>query len=95
MAEGKARPGLLPVFARDRRGARGTKADRVSKPIPKPIEWGDLNEEREARRLWAALVLSPRIEVCEGLIAGVPVPTRRLDQGWVSKLDLSGDVCSR
>ena len=43
-------------------------------------------------RLWAAMVLSPELVICEALLAGVPVPTRRLDPAWVAELGLEGDV---
>jgi hypothetical protein len=43
-------------------------------------------------RLAAAVALSPRLEVCEGLLAGVAVPARRLDARLVAELGLGGDV---
>ena len=65
----------------------------MSRPIAPSIVWPDDSYDRKAaQRLWVAVVLSPRVEVCEALLAGVAVPARRLDRHWVSKLDLSGDV---
>jgi hypothetical protein len=43
-------------------------------------------------RLAAAVFLAPRVEVCEGLLAGAPVPAGRLDPEWVRALALTGDV---
>jgi len=40
------------------------------------------------RRLAGAVFLAPRVEVCEALVAGIPVPARRLDPAWVKALDL-------
>jgi hypothetical protein len=37
-------------------------------------------------RLAAAVILAPRIEVCEALLAGVPVPVARLDPDWTREL---------
>lgn len=64
----------------------------MSRPIPPPKVWPDVDEVRAANRLWAGLVLSPRLEVMEALLAGQPVPARRLDQAWVRSLGLVGDV---
>ncbi len=78
------------LLARYRRRAdRGTG---MSRPIPAPKAWPDVDEVRTAHRLWAGLVLSPRLEVMEALLAGQPVPARRLDQAWVCSLSLAGDV---
>lgn len=43
-------------------------------------------------RLAAAVILSPRLEVCEDLGLGIPVSVSRLDQVWVRELKLSGSV---
>ena len=43
-------------------------------------------------RLDAAVVLAERVEVCEALLAGVPVSARRLDPTLVAELQLAGDV---
>lgn len=43
-------------------------------------------------RLAAAVIISPRIEVCEALLAGVKVPAVRLAPGWIAALDLTGNV---
>lgn len=43
-------------------------------------------------RLGAAVMLAPRVEVCEALLAGLPVPADRLDPRWVRRLRLSGDI---
>ena len=64
----------------------------MSAPLPKPKVWQDPVEEKATQRLWAALVLSPRVEVCEALLAGVPVPARRLDATWRVALRLNGPV---
>jgi hypothetical protein len=45
-----------------------------------------------ALRRAAAVALAPKIDVCEALLAGVPVPAHRLDQGWVATLGLPGYV---
>lgn len=42
--------------------------------------------------LAAAVLLAPRVEVCEALLAGVPVPVGRLDALLVRRLQLAGDV---
>jgi hypothetical protein len=43
-------------------------------------------------RLAAAVVLADRLEVCEALLAGVPVPASRLDPLCVAAMQLSGDI---
>jgi hypothetical protein len=64
----------------------------MSAPVPKPKVWQDPVEEKAARRLWAAVVLAPRVEVCEALFAGVLVPAHRLDPTWRVALRLNGRV---
>jgi hypothetical protein len=44
------------------------------------------------RRLAAAVLLAPRVEIAEALLAGVAVPARRLDPLLVAELGLRGDV---
>ena len=60
----------------------------MSRPIPAPTEWPDEVWARASRRLWAALVLSPRVEVFEALLAGVPVSVHRLEPTWRIALQL-------
>jgi hypothetical protein len=43
-------------------------------------------------RLAAAVLLAPRLIVCEALLAGVAVPAKRLEQSWAKALKLRGDV---
>lgn len=38
------------------------------------------------RRLWRALILAPRLEVCEALLRGETVPISQLDPVWVKRL---------
>jgi hypothetical protein len=51
-----------------------------------------LHERKLDRRLAAAVFLAPRVEIAEGLLAGVPMSARRLDPAWVRVLDLVGDI---
>jgi hypothetical protein len=37
---------------------------------------------------WQAMMLAPRIEICEALLCGESVPIARLDQRWVSRFGL-------
>ena len=53
-----------------------------------PLPWARLSALRRA----AAVALAPRLEVCEALLVGVPVPALRLDPAWVQALGLVGDV---
>jgi hypothetical protein len=53
-----------------------------------PLRRQRLNMLRQA----AAISLGPRFEVAEALLAGVPVPARRLDPTWADALSLTGDV---
>lgn len=50
------------------------------------------HDDAWTRRLWAAVVIARRVEVCEALLAGVPVPATRLDRRWHQKLKLREDV---
>lgn len=43
-------------------------------------------------RLAAAVILAPRVQVAEALLAGVAVPAQRLAPEWVAALRLDGDV---
>ena len=43
-------------------------------------------------RLAAAVVLSERVEVAEALLAGVPVPAKRLHPALAAELELAGKV---
>ena len=43
-------------------------------------------------RLAAAVVLAPRVETCEVLLLGLPVPADRLAPVWVAALGLAGAV---
>jgi hypothetical protein len=54
-------------------------------PVRRRERVGDL-------RLAAAVMLAPRIEVCEALLLGVEVPAARLEPAWVRALDLPGEV---
>lgn len=63
-----------------------------SAPLPQPKVWPDEIWPRASRRTWAALVLSPSVEVFEALLANVAVPARRLKPDWVRVLNLAGDV---
>ena len=47
--------------------------------------WADI-------RLAAAVLLSPRVETCEALLVGAPVPAHRLDQRLRKALHLEGDI---
>jgi hypothetical protein len=40
----------------------------------------------ETRRVWQAIVLAPRVEVCEALLRGERVPLDQLDAEWVARL---------
>lgn len=64
----------------------------MSQPSPPPKEWPDEVWARESRRIWAALVLSPRVEVFEALLADLPVPADRLDPDWRCALKLKREV---
>jgi hypothetical protein len=47
---------------------------------------------RAELRLAAAVLLAPRLVVCEALLAGVPVPAGRLDGRWARALGLADNV---
>lgn len=51
-------------------------------------QWLPPRGRSEHLRLAAAVRLSPTIEVCEALLAGVDVPRHRMDAGWVEALGL-------
>ena len=53
--------------------------------VPRPQRCADV-------QLAAAILLAPRIEICEALLAGVPVPAERIDRTLARRLDLRGDV---
>jgi hypothetical protein len=61
-------------------------------PIADPVEWTPRRDLDWSRLLWVAVVLSPRLEICEALVSGIPVPARRLDFAWVQALDLANDI---
>jgi hypothetical protein len=42
-------------------------------------------ETREFGRIWRAMMLAPRLEVCEALLRGESVPVDRLDPEWVTR----------
>lgn len=54
-------------------------------PVRRHVRIGEL-------RVAAAFLLADRVEVCEALLAGVPVPARRLDPAWARELSLEGDI---
>lgn len=56
------------------------------------LERADAAERRWTTRLWAAVLLSPTLSICEALVSAVPVPARRLEPAWVRALGLTGDV---
>jgi hypothetical protein len=39
----------------------------------------------ETRRIWAAMMLAPTLEVCEALLRSEKVPTEKLDPEWVKR----------
>jgi hypothetical protein len=43
-------------------------------------------------RLFAAVLLAPRVDIAEALLLGAAVPAKRLDRRLVSALELAGDV---
>jgi hypothetical protein len=50
------------------------------KPLAELIEeYTARAEARRLRRVWAAIVLTPYIEVCESILRGRPVSARRLE----------------
>lgn len=51
----------------------------MSRPIPPPRVWQDSAEVTMDRRLWAAIMLSPDVEVCRSILLGRPVLARQLD----------------
>lgn len=44
-----------------------------------------LEAERAASRIWRAMMLAPRVEVCEALLRGESVPVASLDSEWVAR----------
>ena len=38
-------------------------------------------------RVWRAVMLSPRVEVCEALLRGESVPLDRLDADWARRFE--------
>ena len=57
------------------RSTRRSRGERCESPDPASELWSDdVYDRKAAQRLWAAVVLSPRVEVCEALLAGVAVP---------------------
>jgi hypothetical protein len=40
---------------------------------------------RGADRTWLAMMLAPRVEICEALLRGEGVPLDRLDPEWVAR----------
>jgi hypothetical protein len=59
----------------------------------------EIRKERErnlqavtSRRLWAAVVLSPSLQVSEALVAGLPIKAVRLEPAWRRALKLKRDV---
>ena len=61
--------------------------------------WVIEEEERlrrwpDAGRLWVGLVLAPRLEVCEALLAGDDVPEEALDPLWRARLGWGRSACA-
>lgn len=44
------------------------------------------SEDREARRVWRAMMLARDVETCRALLRGETVPLERLDPAWVKRL---------
>ena len=43
------------------------------------------DQARYWARVWRAVMLSPRVEICEALLKGETVPIEKLDAGWVER----------
>ena len=56
-------------------------------PIPDP-RFEPAADHDACRRLWQAIVLSPRLEVCEALLRGEQVPRSALDPLWAKRFAL-------
>jgi hypothetical protein len=44
-----------------------------------------LKADREAARIWRAIVLAPRLQACEALLRNESVPVSCLDSEWVAR----------
>jgi phosphate/sulfate permease len=42
----------------------------------------------ELLRVWRAMMLAARVEVCDALLRGESVPLETLDPGWVKRLGM-------
>jgi hypothetical protein len=40
----------------------------------------------QSQRVWAAIMVSPTVEIAEALLRGFDVPASRLDQKWARRL---------
>ncbi len=45
---------------------------------------GDLVSD-ELNRIWRAMMLAPRVEICDALLRGESVPVDRLDPEWAAR----------
>jgi hypothetical protein len=57
-----------------------------SDPVTLAIESAVRNYWQHA---WVAVCLSPSLEVCEALLRGESLPTKRLDPGWMRRFGSS------
>jgi len=51
----------------------------VSLPLLEPNLWADPQDVTASRRLWAAMMLTPDLEVCRSILRGRPVLAGQLD----------------
>ena len=70
----------------------GSEAARLNALVAVELDPVRRRERLADLRLAAAVALAPRLIVCEGLLAGLPVPAKRLDPRWAKALGLKGDV---
>jgi hypothetical protein len=70
-------------------GAQAARANALLAVEHDPVR---RHERLGGLRLAAAVLLAGRVEVCEALLAGVPVPASRLCSELVRGLGLEGDV---
>lgn len=52
----------------------------MSRPIPEPLVWPDVDELTASRRLWAAVMLARDARTCESICRGKSVLVGNLDR---------------
>jgi hypothetical protein len=51
----------------------------VTAPVAPPEVWADEAEATASARLWAAVMLTPELEICRSILRGLPVIASKLD----------------